>query len=388
MGELMSNTEEKRLVPQLRFPGFEGDWEIVKAGSLFTNSSLKGSSGLPIYSVTMNDGMVERASLERHGDDIADPAGNRGVKAGEIAYNMMRMWQGAVGVAPVDCMISPAYVVLSPQEDVDSFFYNILFKSKKYLYHLISHSQGITSDRLRLYYRDFAQIKLPFPVHTEQRKVSSFFSIIDSKISLLSKKKELMEQYKKGMMQKIFSREIRFKDTSTSLSASGEDFPDWEEVHIKDILTIGSGRDYTHLADGEIPVYGTGGYMKSVSDYLYDGETVCIGRKGTIDKPMFLKGKIWTVDTLFFTHSFKNSLPFFIYLVFQQINWKLYNEASGVPSLSKATINSIKTLLPKVSEQEKINSFFSLVDLKIRGIEKELMAAQEFKKGLLQKMFV
>ena len=81
---------------------------------------------------------------------------------------------------------------------------------------------------------------------------------------------------------------------------------------IKDILTIGSGRDYKHLNNGDIPVYGTGGSMTKVDDFLYNGETVCIGRKGTINKPLFHSGKIWTVDTLFYTHKFVNSLPRFV----------------------------------------------------------------------------
>ena len=75
----------------------------------------------------------------------------------------------------------------------------------------------------------------------------------------------------------------------------------WEDKLIGQILTVGSGKDYKHLSNGDIPVYGTGGYMLSVNDYLYDGESVGIGRKGTIDKPIFLTGKFWTVDTLFYT---------------------------------------------------------------------------------------
>lgn len=71
----------------------------------------------------------------------------------------------------------------------------------------------------------------------------------------------------------------------------------WKQTTLDKVLTIGGGKDYKHLEKGSIPVYGSGGYMLSVSDYLYDGESVCIGRKGTIDKPMFLKGKFWTVDT-------------------------------------------------------------------------------------------
>ena len=90
---------------------------------------------------------------------------------------------------------------------------------------------------------------------------------------------------------------------------------EWEEKHIENILKIGSGKDYKHLSNGNIPVYGTGGYMTSVSDYLYDGESVCIGRKGTIDKPVFLNGRFWTVDTLFYTHSFNDTIPKFVFSI-------------------------------------------------------------------------
>ena len=161
----------------------------------------------------------------------------------------------------------------------------------------------------------------------------------------------------------------------------------WEDKLIGQILTVGSGKDYKHLSNGDIPVYGTGGYMLSVNDYLYDGESVGIGRKGTIDKPIFLTGKFWTVDTLFYTHSFKNSVPKFIYSIFQRINWKLYNEASGVPSLSKSTIEKIKIFIPSKHEQEKIASFLTSVDTKIEQLTKKEELLQQYKKGVMQKIF-
>src|SRR5690625_3748320 len=99
---------------------------------------------------------------------------------------------------------------------------------------------------------------------------------------------------------------------------------EWEKKSIKKVLTIGSGKDHKHLEDGDVPVYGSGGVMRYVNDFLYDGESIGIGRKGTIDKPVFLDGKFWTVDTLFFTHSFVDSYPKFIFSQFQRINWLRY----------------------------------------------------------------
>lgn len=161
----------------------------------------------------------------------------------------------------------------------------------------------------------------------------------------------------------------------------------WKNKRIEQLLTIGNGCDYKHLSKGDIPVYGSGGYMCSVDDFLYDGDSVCIGRKGTIDKPIFLRGKFWTVDTLFYTHSYKNCIPKFIYNIFQRINWLKYNEAGGVPSLSKTTINKINIYIPKIPEQQKIADCLSSIDELIDAESRKLKALEKYKKGLMQKLF-
>jgi type I restriction enzyme S subunit len=170
---------------------------------------------------------------------------------------------------------------------------------------------------------------------------------------------------------------LRFSDFS------GE----WHRREIKDVLKIGSGRDYKHLNSGNIPVFGTGGYMLSVDKALYEGESVLIGRKGTIDKPFYYKGSFWTVDTLFYTHNFKNITPKFTSFIFQQINWKKYNEASGVPSLSKTTIEKIKIIIPSNEEQQKIAEFLGGVDEWIENLRAQKVALEEYKKGMMQKIF-
>ena len=174
---------------------------------------------------------------------------------------------------------------------------------------------------------------------------------------------------------------LRFKADDRS------EFPDWEEKRLGDVATIGNGRDYKHLSDGDIPVFGTGGYMTSVDEYLHDGETVFIGRKGTINKPYMFNGKFWTVDTLFYTKEFKGILPKFVYAIFQKINWSLYNEATGVPSLSKGIINKIRLNLPTLPEQQKIASFLSKVDEKIALLTEKKDKLTEYKKGVMQQLF-
>ena len=125
--------------------------------------------------------------------------------------------------------------------------------------------------------------------------------------------------------------------------------------------------------------------MTSVDDYLYDGETVFIGRKGSIDKPFYFSGKFWTVDTLFYTYDFNGVIPKFLYSIFQRINWKKYNEASGVPSLSKATIEKIKFKYPLSPEQDKISRLLSLIDERIATQNKIIDNLQSLIKGLNDK---
>ena len=166
-----------------------------------------------------------------------------------------------------------------------------------------------------------------------------------------------------------------------------EGSPTWKTKALGDLLTVGNGRDYKHLGVGSIPVYGSGGYMLSVDAYLHDGESVCIGRKGTINRPMFLTGKFWTVDTLFYTHSFRNFLPRFAFLIFQSIDWLKHNEAGGVPSLQKTNIIKIQVPTPTLPEQQKIADCLSSLDDLIAAESQKLATLKVHKKGLMQELF-
>ena len=161
----------------------------------------------------------------------------------------------------------------------------------------------------------------------------------------------------------------------------------WAVRPFQKLFTIGSGRDYKHLSMGSVPVYGSGGHMLCVNDFLYDGESVCIGRKGTINNPMFLTGKFWTVDTLFYTHSFQQCLPKFIFAIFQNIDWLKHNEAGGVPSLSKTIIEKIQTAIPEILEQQKIADCLSSLNELIAALTRKVDALKTHKKGLMQQLF-
>ena len=197
---------EGETVPRLRFPEFRnaGEWRYMKAGLLFANRIEQGQDGLPIYSVTMNDGMAKRDSLERKIENISKSSGNKKAHKHDIIYNMMRMWQGASGVAFEDCMVSPAYVVLAPRDSISSAFFGYLFKTHQFLHILTAHSQGLTKDRLRLYFKDFAQIPLPSPPVEEQKIIADCLSSLDALIAAHTEKLDALKTHKKGLMQQLF----------------------------------------------------------------------------------------------------------------------------------------------------------------------------------------
>lgn len=137
----------------------------------------------------------------------------------------------------------------------------------------------------------------------------------------------------------------------------------WEQRKLGKIVEVHNGKDYKHLEKGNIPVYGTGGYMLSVSESLSDTQdAIGIGRKGTIDKPYILRAPFWTVDTLFYCIPREENDLNFIFDIFQNINWRLMDESTGVPSLSKKSINNVKILVPNKKEQKQIGLYFNQLD--------------------------
>ena len=152
------------------------------------------------------------------------------------------------------------------------------------------------------------------------------------------------------------------------------------------MLKIGHGKDYKNLKSGNVPVYGTGGYMTSVNDFLYEGETVCIGRKGTIDKPQYHSGKIWTVDTLFYTYDFKSLNPKYLFYKFCLIDWLSMNEASGVPSLTAKNIEDIQITIPTEEEQTAIANVLSSMDKEIETLNTKLEKYRNLKTAMMQQL--
>ncbi|MDU3637792.1 MAG: restriction endonuclease subunit S [Bifidobacterium longum] len=162
----------------------------------------------------------------------------------------------------------------------------------------------------------------------------------------------------------------------------------WEQRKFSEIVDVCSGRDYKQLDGGPIPVYGTGGYMTSVSEALsHNRDAIGIGRKGTIDKPYLLKAPFWTVDTLFYAIPKSDINLEFALCSFSNVDWKSKDESTGLPSLSKESINETVLSVPNVVEQNHLGSFFADLDRLITLHQRKYDKLVVFKKSMLEKMF-
>ena len=160
---------------------------LSRLGELFTRRTEKGRPGLPVFSVTMNDGLVNREDLDRKQDTSLEPEEHLLVEPGDIAYNTMRMWQGAFGLADRAGMVSPAYVVIRPKKNVDPAYVAQLLRTARMRYLLWAYSYGLTDDRLRLYFEDFAAIPVRVPNIGDQQRIASILGTWDDALSVARK---------------------------------------------------------------------------------------------------------------------------------------------------------------------------------------------------------
>ncbi|MFP6246494.1 restriction endonuclease subunit S [Helicobacter pylori] len=257
------------------------------------------------------------------------------------------------------------------------------FKEKKsldFVMHFLMSASGQklllnsvkSSSHKNLTIADLRDLLIPLPPLNEQAAIANILSDVDHYLYSLRALILKKESVKKALSFELLSQRKRLKGFNQA----------WQRVRLGDILTLKHGRDYKKFKLGNIPVYGSGGYMLSINNFLHNGESVCIGRKGTIDKPIYLNGKFWVVDTLFYSYSFKKSIPKFIFYAFSIIKWSNYNEATGVPSLTKMTISNIEIPLPPLNEQIAIANILSALDNEIISLKNKKRQFENIKKAL------
>jgi type I restriction enzyme, S subunit len=181
-------------------------WTGARLGDFFNQRQEPGRSDLPVMSVTMNDSLVLRDDLERRMESALQPEQHLLVRKGDIAYNMMRMWQGACGLAMADGMVSPAYVVLEPKHNIDSRFAFHWFKSARMIYHFWAYSHGLTEDRLRLYFDNFCEVPVSPPSLDEQRHIADLLDSWDRAIYRTEVLIAAKRQRKTGIISRILAQ--------------------------------------------------------------------------------------------------------------------------------------------------------------------------------------
>lgn len=312
------------------------------------------------------------------------------LKKGELSYNHGNSKLAKYGTVFVQdshdqALVPRVYHSFKMVAQNNPYFIEYLFASglpNKELSKIVT-SGARMDGLLNINKKEFFGIKLNNPSSEEQSKIAKLFQSLDKTITLHEEKQRQLERLKKALLQKMFADEtgypaLRFKDFTEK----------WEQSYLKDIASVNSGRDYKHLNKGNIPVYGTGGYMLSVDKALSNTrDGIGIGRKGTINNPYILKAPFWTVDTLFYVIPYNVNLNF-LYGIFQKIDWRKKDESTGVPSLSKENINKTKFKIPAISEQKEIGTIFQNLDTLITLHQHKIDNLKRLKRALLQKMFV
>ena len=355
---MMGNT------PNIRFKGFTDDWEQRKFpefvsfynGLTYTPNDIQEMGTLVLRSSNVKNGEIVDADNVYVNDKVAT---SENVQVGDIIVVVRNGSRALIGKHAQIKASMPNTVIgafMSGIRSGQSSFVNALLDTSAFE-NEIAKNMGATINQITGYM--FSKMEFMVPSEEEQQQIGQYFSNLDHLITLHQRKCDETKKLKKFMLQKMFPKkdekkpEIRFAGFTD----------DWEQRKLVDVVDVRSGRDYKHLEEGDIPVYGTGGYMLSVNEALSDDEdAIGIGRKGTIDNPYILRAPFWTVDTLFYAVPLDKYDLNFVFDIFQNVNWKAKDESTGVPSLSKATINAVETLMPEYAEQKKIGEYFSNLD--------------------------
>lgn len=383
--------------PEIGFKGFTDDWEQRKLGKVcdfingdrssnYPNDADFQDSGIPfVGSDSLGFTFVNRNKLRFISCEKYEQMRGLKIQNKDILYTLRGAGFGKCSISDFfDGTVASSLVgIRCNEEELEPYFFVQWLNSTNAENEKKKAVNGSTAQNISV--EDMKKYMICLPLHEEQQKIGTYFHNLDHIITLHQRKYERLVNVKKSMLVKMFPQngskvpEIRFKGFTN----------DWEQRKLEDVIDICSGRDYKHLDDGDIPVYGTGGYMLCVSEALsYDEDAIGIGRKGTIDKPYILKAPFWTVDTLFYCIPKANNDINFMYDIFQNINWKAMDESTGVPSLSKIAINKVEILTTTLAEQQQIGTYFQQLDKLITLYQRKIKKLQDAKKAFLTKMFV
>ncbi|QXP74668.1 restriction endonuclease subunit S [Tenacibaculum sp. AHE15PA] len=403
---------EKQLIPQLRFPYYNDDWDKVVLEKITTKIS-DGIHSTPNYdlngeyyfvngnnlvngSISINEN-TKKVSLEefkKHKRPLSKNSILLSINGtiGNLAfYNNENIVLGK----------SACYINL--QKDLPINFYYYILQTPKIKKYFLSELTGSTIMNLSL--RTIKATKLIVPPLTEQQKIASFLTDVDDKITKLTKKKELLEHYKKGVTKKIFNQELRFKDDE------GNEFPVWEEKRLGEIGSIVSGLTYSpnDIDENGVLVLRSSNVKKrliALNDNVFvnveEGKfnpvklndiLICVrnGSKRLIGKNAIIKEEHIGLAFGAFMTVYRSNYNRFLFHFFDSQYYKKEvhkNLGATINSINGGDLKKFKVPFPCIAEQIKIANFLSDIDVKIKALNTKIENSKSFKKGLLQKMFV
>ena len=387
-------------VPQLRFPEFSGEWEDGKLGNY--GNLINGLTYSPDNIV--DDGLlVLRSSNVQNGQiylndnvyvnlDVDDAALTKEDDILICVRNGSKRLIGKSTIINKNLPKSTHGAFMTVFRGESNKFISHWFHSSIY-YKEVHKNLGATINSING--SNLKKFKTIFPLKPEQQKIAAFLTAVDNKIEQLSKKQELLDEYKKGLMQQIFSQAVRFK------ADDGSEFPDWEEKKLGDVSDcLDNRRQPLNGAErnqmkGDIPYYGANGIVDYVNDYIFDEELVLLAEDGGnfndfSSKPIAQKisGKAWVNNHAHILKAKNIIATDFLFYSLVHKDIRRYIVGGSRAKLNKSDLLSIKTILPPLEEQAKIASFLSSIDNKIEQVGKQLVESKQFKKALLQQMFV
>jgi type I restriction enzyme S subunit len=388
---------DKELVPEIRFEGFDGGIVEYLFNDIFlfsTGKNIKQKEASPefetpcvrygelyhMYNEVINK-VINKTNLEKSelrfskGDEILLPS------AGEDPLDI----GSASALTLKNVAIGRTINILRPMNvDVYSQIFASYYINQKLRKKISTLAKG--SSISNVYNSDLKTLKINLPSLPEQQKIASFLSAVDEKIQQLTKKKELLEQYKKGVMQQLFSGQLRFKDENRNL------YPDWEEKRLGEIskITTGSSNREDSGLDGEFTFFDRSKDIRTSSIYLFDGEAIIVPGEGQEFIPKYFIGKFDLHQRTYAIMNFENSISKFLFFYVHYHRHYFFRQAVGttVKSLRLPMFKKMPVKLPCIEEQQKIASYLSGIDTKIKSVNNQITQTQTFKKGLLQQLFV
>lgn len=364
--------------PALRFKEFKNEWQKFFISDLFNISAggdidSKHVSSVetetykyPIYANAEKEkGLYGYSDVYKIEGEAITIAG-RGVNIG-IAHARHTPFYPIVRL-----------LVLKPRFQASIRFYEYALNRLN----IVSESTGVP----QLTAPQISKYRLQSTSFDEQQKIASFLTAVDDKIQQLTKKKARLEQYKKGIMQKLFSQELRFKDDD------GNDYPDWEEKTLSEVamkISSNIAANTIENNNGIYPIYGATGFLKHVDFYKQENAYISIVKDGAgVGRLLICEGKSSVLGTLDIIQPNNDLNTYYLYSSLQRIDFDKYKVGSTIPHIYFKDYSNETIPIPTKQEQQKIADFLTSIDEKINSIETYKEQTQQFKKGLLQQMFV